>query len=97
MKADLDMLVMRLVMEKEGMVLPPANCSEYLIDHVFLPLLRGESVSFNAIDYTAFDQNDVRDLFEYNESVSRAAQALGQMIQRVETIAPIARSVRQYC
>lgn len=97
MKLDLDLLVMRLLLEQEGTAFPPASCNEYLIDHVFLPLLRGESVPFGAIDYTAFDEDDIWALYEYNEAVHRIAQALGETVGRVETISPIARPVRQYC
>ena len=44
MKLDLDLLVMRLILEQEGTVLPQASCNEYLISQVLLPLLRGEPV-----------------------------------------------------
>lgn len=97
MKLDLDLLVMRLMLEQEGTVLPPASCNEYLLNHVFLPLLRGESVPFRAIDYSAFDEDDIAELAEYNDAVYRIAQALGQTAERIGAIAPIARSARHYC
>ncbi len=97
MKLDLDLLVMRLILEQEGTVLPPASCNEYLINHVFLPLLRGESVPFRAIDYNAFDADDIWALAEYNDTVYQIAHALGQTAERIGAIAPVARSTRHYC
>ena len=97
MKVDLELMVMRLILEQEGTAFPPANCSEYLIDDVCPPLVRGECVPFAAIDYTAFDEDDIWALWEYNETVYRIAQALGRAAERIGTIAPVARPVRQYC
>ena len=77
MKLDLDLLVMRLILEQEGTVLPQASCNEYLISQVLLPLLRGEPVPLRAIDYGAFDEDDISALAEYNDAVYRIAQAFG--------------------
>lgn len=97
MKLDLDMLVMRLMLEQEGTVLPQASCNEYLISQVLLPLLRGEPVPLRTIDYGAFDEADISALAEYNDAVYRIAQALGQTVERIGAIAPVARSARQFC
>lgn len=97
MKLDLDLLVTRLILEQAGTVLPPADCGEYLLSHVFLPLLQGETVPLRAIDYGAFDEADISALAEYNDAVYRIAQALGQTAERIGAIAPIARSARQFC
>ncbi len=97
MKLDLDLLVMRLILEQEGTVLPQASCNEYLISQVLLPLLRGETVPLRAIDYSAFDEDDILALAEYNDAVYRIAQALGQTAERIGAITPVARSARQFC
>lgn len=73
MKLDLDLLVTRLILEQAGTVLPPADCGEYLLSHVFLPLLQGETVPLRAIDYGAFDEADISALAEYNDAVYRIA------------------------
>lgn len=97
MKLDLDLLVTRLIEEKEGPVLPPNHCNEYLMTHVFLPLLRGDPVPFGAIDYDAFDETDIWGLAEYNESVYRLIRALEQVTEKMADIKPIAHPVRQFC
>lgn len=97
MKLDLDLLVMRLIEEKEGPVLPANHCNEYLMAHVFLPLLRGEPVLFGDINYDAFDEADIGDLAEYNESVYHLARILEQVTEKMADTRPIARPVRQFC
>lgn len=97
MKLDLDLLVMRLIKEKEGSVLPTNGCNGYLINDVLLPLMQGELVPFGAIDYDAFDEADIGSLAEYNESVYRLTRVLEQAVEKIADIKPTARRVRQFC
>lgn len=97
MKLDLNLLTARLIEEKEGSVLPQNSCNEYLMEHVFLPLLRGEIVPLGFIDYDAFDEEDIGRLAEYNDLVYRLARTLEQVTEKMADTKPIARPVRQFC
>lgn len=97
MKLDLDLLVMRLIGAEEGSVLPPAGCCQYLVDHVYLPLLRGEPVEFGSLDYDAFGLEDIRALCDYNEFVYRMGRTMEQVMDKLADTRPTARPVRQFC
>lgn len=97
MNLDLNLLAARLIEEKEGSVLPQSSCNKYLMEHVFLPLLRGETVPFRSIDYDAFDGEDIGNLTEYNDLVYRLTRALEQVAEKMSDIKPIARPIRQFC
>lgn len=97
MKLDLNLLVARLIEEKEGSILPQSRCNKYLMDRVFLPLLRGETVPFGSIDYDAFDEEDIGSLAEYNDLVYRLTRALEQVLEKMSDIKPAARPIRQFC
>lgn len=97
MNLDLNLLAARLIEEKEGSVLPPNSCNEHLMANVFLPLLRGETVSFGSIDYDAFDEEDIGSLAEYNDLVYRLTRTLEQAAEKIADTKPIARPIRQFC
>ena len=97
MNLDLNLLAARLIEEKEGSVLPQSSCNKYLMDHVLLPLLRGETVFFGSIDYNAFDDEDIGSLAAYNDLVYYWTRTLEQAAEKIADIKPVARPVRQFC
>ena len=39
--------------------------SDYVMEHIFEPLLRDEQLFFKDIDFSRFSQEDIRDLYNY--------------------------------
>ena len=76
MKLNLGLLATKLSQADPEDTIPPVDCNAYLVDKIFLPLSRGETVSFQTIDYSQFDETDIGDLEEYNEYVVRLLGAL---------------------
>ena len=97
MEIDLKLLTSLLAQAAEGSALPPADCCQYLLDHVYLPLLRGEPVEFGSLDYDAFEFKDIRALSDYNESAYRMGRAMERVTDKLTDARPTARPVRQFC
>lgn len=97
MKLNLGLLATKLSQADPEDTIPPVDCNAYLVDKIFLPLSRGETVSFQAIDYSQFDETDIGDLEEYNEYVVRLLGALERMAGLITATVPAACSIKQFC
>lgn len=54
----------------------PPEVSPYVLRHIYEPLLRGEEVLFADLDFTAFDEDDLRGLAGYIDASVRSTSAL---------------------
>lgn len=97
MELDLKMLAQKL---REAQAAPPADLpvvSDYVIRHIYEPLRRGERVRFTALDFGAFDENDLHTLRAYMECCESQTYRLVHLSKIFCQMPPCAASARSFC
>lgn len=97
MKLDLKKLCRAFTAAPEEAVVSTEGINEYLVTQVLLPALAGESIQIKNIDCTKFDQEDVRWLAGYYDSLDTQADKLVRFIAPITKIDPIASKKRAFC
>ena len=62
MHIDTGYLVAALRQAPEEQTFFPREVSEYVVEHIFMPLRRDEAICFTDLDFDAFDESDIRNL-----------------------------------
>ena len=73
------------------------DCNSYLLHHVLMPLIWGETVFVKNIDFTQFDRDDVHTLADYYESLEMQGRKLMELVGAIAAIEPEACKVRRFC
>lgn len=73
------------------------DCNPYLLRHVLMPLMRGESVLVKNIDFTQFDRDDISTLADYYESLEMEGRKLMELVAAIAATGPEACKVRRFC
>lgn len=97
MKMDMVMLCTGLKNAEEAPIVKAVSCNAYLLEKVMWPLMRGETVRYDEIDFEKFDVTEIEQVQNYCEQVSVMAAHLEQVIGDIAGIDPVASSVRQFC
>lgn len=97
MKLDLTLLSMRFSQAKDEPPVPTNGVNGYLLQKILLPCMNGENIRLRDIDYDAFEVEDVDELEEYYDKLSRAGRRLRQFTETVQNSPPEARKVRLFC
>lgn len=97
MKLDLKLLSMRFSQAKDEPPVPTDGVNGYLLQKILLPCMNGGSVLLRDIDYEAFEVEDVDEVEEYYDKLSRAGGRLRQFTETVQNSPPEARKVHLFC
>lgn len=71
--------------------------SDYVMQHIFEPLRRGETVRFKNLDFDAFGEEDLQELNELMEAYSHLEHTLVQISRKFCETASCTVSHRAFC
>lgn len=71
--------------------------SDYVMQHIFEPLRRGETVRFKDLDFDAFGEEDLQELNELMEAYSHVEHTLVQTSKKFCETASCTASHRAFC
>ena len=97
MHIDASGLVTALKKAPEERLTQDRDVSEYVMEHIFLPLRRGEPVVFADLDFEAFTDEDIwslREWIEQRECLSRRLYELSGFFRNAN---PVSRPGRAFC
>ena len=97
MHVDASGLVAALKKAPEERLTQDRDVSEYVMEHIFLPLRRGVPVAFADLDFEAFTDDDIwglRGWIEQREHLSRRLYDLAGIFRRAK---PVSRTGRAFC
>lgn len=97
MNVDLSGLVAELKDAEEAKTFVPPEVSEYVIQRIYGPLLRGEKVRFAELDFTAFSDEDLHDLERRIDASEYEYRCLANLNLVFCEAAPISTAVRAFC
>ena len=81
----------------ENQLMPRREVSEYVLEHIFMPLRRGDPIIYANLDFEAFsgeDLNDLRDWIEMRDHISRRLEDLTAIFRAAK---PVSRPGRAFC
>lgn len=97
MHLDASGLVAALKQAPENRLVSDQEVSDYMIEHIFIPLRQGNSVVFADLDFEAFTDEDIwnlREWIEQREHISRRLRELAGIFYRAK---PVSRLGRAFC
>lgn len=97
MKLDVKGLCKRLAQAKEEETVSSENCNGYLLDKVLRPLMREETVLLKDVDFSQFEEEDIRQIVGYYESLEVQGQKLAQFVGAITNLQPVACKARRFC
>ena len=97
MHIDASGLVAALKKAPEERLTQDRDVSEYVMEHIFLPLRRGEPVVFADLDFEAFTDEDIWGLRGWIEHRERIAYRLSDLAKIFCGAKPVSRTGRAFC
>ena len=97
MTANLNELRSRLYLVKNEKCVDDTGVEPYLIEHLLYPVLNGEAIMLNSLDYDAFDLNDIERLDEYVSDLMDVHYKVSQIPERLQKAVPLAHTIRRFC
>jgi len=97
MHIDASGLVAALKKAPEERLTQDRDVSEYVMEHIFLPLRRGEPVVFADLDFEAFTDEDIWGLQGWIEHRERIAYRLSDLAKIFCGAKPVSRTGRAFC
>lgn len=97
MHIDASGLVAALKEAPEERMSPCQAVTEYVMEHIFVPLRRNEPVFFADLDFEAFTDEDIwslRGWIEQRELISRSLYDLSRLFRNAK---PVSRTGRAFC
>ena len=94
---NLKLLVSALNEAKEETTFPACNVSEYVMEHIYKPLLRGERVAFSDLDFSAFDDDDLQALEHWLEEQDHRHSRLANLNLVFCEAVPVSAAARAFC
>ena len=71
--------------------------SDYVMEHIFEPLLRDEQLFFKDVDFSRFSQEDIRDLYNYIERRDAYHDCLRRLNAIFCMAEPVSVKARAFC
>ena len=97
MHVDASGLVAALKEAPEERTPPRRAVSEYVMEHIFLPLCQGEPVVFAGLDFEAFTDEDIWNLRAWIEERERITYRLSDLAKFFCGAKPVCRTGRAFC
>ena len=97
MKIDLNWLTESLNAAKEGKSHAPLESCDYVKEHIYQPLLRGEQVLFSELDFDAFCTEDLWELDRWIEETENIHYRLCRLNLKFCEAVPVSLAKRAYC
>lgn len=97
MHIDASGLVAALKEAPEERTSPHRAVSEYVMEHIFMPLRQGEPVVFADLDFEAFTDEDIWSLRGWIEQRERIAYRLSDLAGIFRRAKPVSRPGRAFC
>lgn len=97
MKIDLNWLTESLNAAKEGKSHAPLESCDYVKEHIYQPLLRGEQVLFSELDFDAFSTEELLALDRWIEETENVRYHLRQLNLKFCEAEPVSLAKRAYC
>ena len=83
--------------EAEEDVFEAGAVSDYVMEHIFEPLLRDEQLFFKDMDFSRFSQEDIRDLYNYIERRDAYHDCLRRLNAIFCMAEPVSVKARTFC
>ena len=90
-------LVAALKEAPEAQVLPRQMVSDYMVEHIYIPLRRGMPLLFEELDFDAFDEDDVRALENWLSQLDELTHKLDTLAEIFHAAGPVSRPGRAFC
>ena len=90
-------LIAALKEAPEGRSSPPCEVHDYVLEHIYRPLLRNETVFFADLDFEAFTIEDIDDLDQWLRRRESAVRCLYELEGRFCSAAPVSRPGHAFC
>ena len=90
-------LVAALKEAPEAQVLPHHMLSDYMVEHIYIPLRRGMPLLFEELDFDAFDEDDVRALENWLSQLDELTYNLDSLVKIFHAADPVSRPGRAFC
>ena len=90
-------LIAALKEAPEGRSSPPCEVCDYVLEHIYRPLLRDKPVFFADLDFEAFTIEDIDDLIQWLEQRERTTSCLCKLGMVFCNAAPVSRPDRAFC
>ena len=90
-------LIAALKEAPEGQSSPPGEVCDYVLEHIYRPLLQDELVFFADLDFEAFTIEDIDDLNQWLEQRERTTSCLCKLGMVFCNAAPVSRTGRAFC
>lgn len=97
MSVDLNCLVDLLCTVEEEPSFTPPEVSDYVLRHIYEPLLRGESVLFSTLDFDAFDPEDLLQLEYRIGEIERVFRRLANLSLVFCEAIPVSLRKKAFC
>lgn len=97
MKLDRKCLCQEFHRAERSDVISHEGVNTYLLEKVLRPTLMGKPPRLDAIDYDAFETEDIDALADHYRKLEAAAQRLEQFVSAVASTAPIPCKTRRFC
>ena len=97
MHIDTGCLVAALRQAPEEQTFFPCEVSEYVVEHIFMPLRRDETICFTDLDFDAFDESDIQGLVDWIEQRGRMARRLTGLSRVFCEAEPVSAPLRAFC
>lgn len=97
MKVDLKLLSMRFSQMKDEPPVPTEGVNSYLLEKILLPCMNGGRILLQNIDFDSFEVEDVDELEEYYDELSRAGMKLQQFMETVQNLPSESCKTRSFC
>ena len=90
-------LIAALKEAPEGQSSPPCEVCDYVLEHIYRPLLRDKPVFFADLDFEAFTDEDVWSLRGWIEQREKIAYRLSDLAKIFRSANPVSRTGRAFC
>ena len=97
MSINLDVLTQNLLEAEDAKTFTPPQVNDYVLRHIYEPLLRDETVCFAELNFKAFCNEDLRALANFLEACGAVEQRLATFSQKLCNAPPVSRLVRAFC
>lgn len=74
-----------------------SGLSDYLMNHLFWPYLRGKKIRLGDLNYDAFELHELDRLMEYVDDLEYFTNTVGRMTERLNKSIPLARTTKSFC
>lgn len=97
MKVDLKLLSVRFSQMKDEPPVPTEGVNSYLLEKILLPCMNDGEILLQNIDFDSFEVEDVDELEEYYNELSRAGMKLRQFMETVQNLPSETCKIRSFC